>query len=262
MNIIEAIHNRTSIRNYLPRPLTPLLDNLLQKSIDNAESPFGGSFTIALRSFDFGDQAIPSTYGVIKGARSFLLMAYSDDNIDALSAGYAMERIVLDATMQQLGTCWLAGTFKGSQFSRGFESPQDTRLKIVIPVGFPAPKRSLREKVMRFAVSSDKRKPMKDLFFDSSFDSPLGSDSRFYEPLQLMRLAPSSTNSQPWRAVVCGDTVHFYIKSRGQISYLDCGIGLCHFSIGMGSGSGSYVSDPSAPAPAKGLDYVISFRQA
>jgi len=45
----------------------------------------------------------------------------------------------------------------------------------------------------------------------------------------MMRLAPSSVNSQPWRALVVGDTVHFYYTPKSNLSLIDCGIGLCHF---------------------------------
>lgn len=260
MNLIDAIKKRTSVRSYLPKTLSPLHQQHLQKHLDNASSPFGGSFTMTQRSFDFGEEAIPSTYGVIKGARSFMLMAYSDDNNDALSAGYAMERVVLEATAEGLATCWLAGTFKGSQFSRGFDAPEGQKLHIVIPVGYHAEKRSLRERIMRFAVSSDKRKPMESLFFEGSFENPIKENNPFYGPLSMLRLAPSSSNTQPWRAVAVGDTIHFYVKSRGQLSWLDCGIGLCHFDIGLGSRKGHYHKDDKAPAPSKGLEYVISFR--
>lgn len=44
-----------------------------------------------------------------------------------------------------------------------------------------------------------------------------------------MRLAPSSTNSQPWRAEVVGDTVYFYYENKSEASILDLGIGICHF---------------------------------
>ena len=55
----------------------------------------------------------------------------------------------------------------------------------------------------------------------------------------MVRLAPSAGNKQPWRAVVCGDRVHFYEKKTksmsdsplGDIQKVDVGIGLAHFDL-------------------------------
>ena len=55
---------------------------------------------------------------------------------------------------------------------------------------------------MRATLGSAKRKPMDDLFI-------VNDESKFYWPLEMMRLAPSSTNSQPWRAEVDSNTVYF-----------------------------------------------------
>ncbi len=257
MTLIDAIKQRTSIRNYQPETLTEPDEEFILDCFSKADSPFGNDFTMALSRYDSEEESIPSTYGFIKGARSFMLMSYPDDNAAALAAGYAMERIVLEATRKGLGTCWLAGTFNGSQFSRKINWDEDKKLKIVIPIGYAAEKRSLRERFMRIAVNSDKRKPMQSLFFENTFSTPLNQDSCYYFPLQMMRLAPSSTNSQPWRAIVIENTIHFYIKSRGMLSWIDCGIGLCHFDIALNTGQ--YFQASNAPTPPKGLTYVTSF---
>lgn len=49
----------------------------------------------------------------------------------------------------------------------------------------------------------------------------------------------SAVNRQPWRAVVCGNAVHFYEKkakamsnnSLGDIQKVDVGIALAHFDL-------------------------------
>lgn len=47
----------------------------------------------------------------------------------------------------------------------------------------------------------------------------------------MMRLAPSSTNSQPWRSIVKGDIVHFYSKGAETVHMVDVGIGMSHFDM-------------------------------
>ena len=129
-----------------------------------------------------------------------------------------------------LGTCWIAATFKGSDFDRGETWPDGEELKIICPVGV-AEKPRLLERIGRQVMGSNNRKPFGDLFFTDSFKESLSPESHFGEPLEMLRLAPSSTNSQPWRALVSGDTVHFYYKPKSQASVLDTAIGMCHFYL-------------------------------
>ena len=64
-----------------------------------------------------------------------------------------------------------------------------------------------------------------------------------------MRLAPSSLNSQPWRAVVDGDTAHFFVAAKARDNYVDMGIGLAHVAL-VASEQGLVLSDCSDPAAA------------
>jgi len=92
----------------------------------------------------------------------------------------------------------------------------------------------------------------------------------FREALEMVRLAPSAVNKQPWRAVVCGDTVHFYEKQgKGfvaangwDIQKVDVGIALYHFVCGMeerGRKTVFDLADPSLPHPADTV-YIASIR--
>lgn len=65
-----------------------------------------------------------------------------------------------------------------------------------------------------------------ELFFDGTFDLPLTREKAgvFAEPLDMVRLAPSAVNKQPWRVVVADNAAHFYLKrSKGFVhgSHLD-----------------------------------------
>ncbi len=90
------------------------------------------------------------------------------------------------------------------------------------------------------------------------------------EALELVRLAPSAVNRQPWRAVVCDDTVHFYEKQgKGfvaangwDIQKVDVGIALCHFVCAMeerGRKTVLAITDPGLPHPADTV-YIASIR--
>ena len=231
MNIIEAMEERTSVRTYTDQPLSDAQSNELRQAIAKAYNPFGGHATIRLANFNLDGPFRPSTYGVISGASSYLLMGIAADRMSALSAGFMMEQVVLKATEMGLGTCWIAASFKGTDFADKADMPDDEPLKIVSPVGYPASKKKFLEKITRFAARSNTRKPFETLFFSKNFETPLATDNKFAPSLEMLRIAPSSTNSQPWRAVVDGDTVHFFYLDKSKASILDCGIGICHFYL-------------------------------
>lgn len=257
MTIEEAIRARKSVRTYDGAPLSPEEIKAIETAIEHTTSPFGGCYAMRLQEFDLKGAMSPGTYGVIRGARHYLLLAYADDEASTLSAAYAMEQVVLRATSLGLGTCWVAGTMRGSSFDRGQEWPDGATLKIVLPIGHAAGRRSLVDRVSRVIEGADKRKPFSSLFFDGSFDIPLSADSRFGHALSMVRLAPSSVNSQPWRAVVSGDSVHFY-RRRRPLSVVDCGIALCHFDLSCPGGH--FYKAEDAPAPPFGLAYLMSWK--
>lgn len=228
MTIIEAIKGRRSVRNFNGVPLTDSQRNELLEYIGQTVNPFGGNFSIRLKTFDLTGGYKPSTYGMIKGANDFFMVGVDDNEISALATGFCFEQIVLKAWRMGLGTCWIAATFKGTDFDDGEGWPAGQTLRIICPIGTAA-NQSMMEKITRFALGSRNRKPFGDLFFSTDFTSSLSPDSRFGEALEMLRLAPSSTNSQPWRAIADGNAVHFYYVPKSSLSVLDCGIGLCHF---------------------------------
>ncbi len=261
MNIIEAIKGRRSVRSYNGESLSQSQIRELEKTIESVESPFGGSVTIRLQSFDLKDGFKPSTYGMIKGAVDFFLMGIKDDKQSALTAGFKFEQVVLKAWQMGLGTCWIAATFKGTDFTKGQSWPEGEELKIVCPVGVAA-KQSLREKATRLALGSKNRKPFDKLFFSDDFPLPYDPKGRFGEALEMMRLAPSSTNSQLWRALVCGDAVHFYYVPKSPASVLDCGIGISHFveTEKFNHRSGVFEEMDNVPVAPDNWIYLISYK--
>ena len=86
----------------------------------------------------------------------------------------------------------------------------------------------------------------------------------------MARWAPSAGNGQPWRAVVDGNSVHFYeaksLKDSplGDIQKVDVGIALAHFDMSLEEEGvkGTYsVSDPEITAP-ENTHYIVTWRRA
>lgn len=260
MDIKEIIRQRRSVRSFNGEPVSDSVRKELLESLGNIDDPFEGDFTIRLRSFDLKDGYRPATYGMIKGASDFFLIGMADDEKTLLSVGFCFEQIVLKASSLGLGTCWIAATFRETDFDSGQTWPANERLRIVCPVGYPA-RKTVVEKITRMTLGSRSRRPFSELFFDDNFCSPLAPDSRFGESLEMMRLAPSSKNSQPWRALVKGNAVHFYYVPKSPISILDCGIGLCHFYFTEKADgrNGLFHKEDTIPGVHENWMYLISY---
>lgn len=225
MDIKQLIAKRVSVRSYESTIISDEVIFALNKSIDSATTPFGGNVKIGLVHFTKDAPARPGTYGVIKGAEWFMVMSAADDDRSWLSAGFMMEQPVLKATELGLGTCWMAATFSDKQFSRVFSAPEGQKIMMVSPVGYPAGKKRILERITGMIAKSRTRKEFSTLFRDTDMDH------RFNDALEMVRLAPSSVNSQPWRAIVRHGAVHFYNAGKGRLSLVDMGIGLCHFYL-------------------------------
>lgn len=261
MNIKEIIEKRISVRTFdASRDINSKEIEIIRESISRASTPFGGTFKIEFKKFDLKGPQSPSTYGTITGASRYLLIGIHDDDLSMLSAGFGMEKVILKATELGLGTCWMALSFKDSDFSKAADMPVDEPLRIISPVGYPAKKRKMLESVTRMALRSSKRLPMEELFFEGEFDIPVSSNNRFYDALEMMRLAPSAKNTQPWRALIRDKVVWFYYVEKSKISILDLGIGLCHFDCTLKSERKHGVWEKSVEAPEKkGFIPVVKF---
>ncbi len=237
----STVEERKSIRTYLSDPITEEDREKISAYIDylsSAPSPF--ECKIRIRIFDVNKEINSKdlgTYGVIKNARTYLGVAAEKSPIAMQAVGYSFEKLVLYAQSIGLGTCWLGGTFNRGEFAKAMQIEENEFFPIASPIGYPAPKNHTINKVMRMAIKADKRKEWDKLFFDGDFSKPLTKEEagKWAYPLEMVRLAPSAANKQPWRIVRQGNMWHFFEKkemsSENDIQRLDVGIALCHFEL-------------------------------
>lgn len=237
--IVETIKKRCSVRTYQDKELEPNVREMLQSYMDNLENPFGmqvKKYIIDKKLASEGEKL--GTYGVIKGASTFMGISVPDKDLAHVAAGYEFENLILEATALGLGTVWLAATFNREGFASAMGVPKDELFPAISPVGYPAAKRSLTESLMRTAMRSSSRKEWNTLFYLDNFQTPLHKDESgdYAEPLEMLRLAPSDKNTQPWRVLKASNSYHFFVTyksgiSRGEeiIKRVDAGIALSHF---------------------------------
>lgn len=223
VSLQQAIRERRSVRTFDGRDLSADDAQSIDAAIAEASAPFDGRFAIRRAAFPADGPTRPGSYGVVRGAVSYMLLYVGDRAIDRMAGGFAMERIVLEATRRQLATCWIGGTFRKSTFGVAADPVDGMRLTIVVPIGYSAERKRFVERLTSFAARSRTRLPFSRLFS--------GDTEWCAEPLEMMSLAPSSVNSQPWRAVASSTAVEFTATAAGVLHDIDMGIGLCHFCL-------------------------------
>jgi nitroreductase len=180
------------------------------------------------------------TYGFIKGAQEFVVGAIEKSDYYKENYGYMMEAIILAATDLHLGTCWLGGTFNKSLFSTKVNCQKNEIVPAITPIGYTPEKRRTKEKAIRAFTKADSRFPWSKIFFENTFSTvlPRETTGRYETLLEMVRLAPSAGNKQPWRVLKEKETekFHFYVKSSQQKVYntfinIDVGIAICHFDL-------------------------------
>lgn len=273
--ITEIIATRTSVRNYKSEEISKELKDKLVTYISNVEGPFDEKvyYKIIDKSNtgkETGEKI--GTYGVIKGASSYIVGKVEKGKMDLEQFGYTLEKIILYATSLNLGTCWLGGTFKRSSFENIIDIKDYEILPAVTPIGYIEKKKRLLDSVMRLGAGSNNRKEWSELFFYKSFDNPLKKHESedWSTALEMVRIAPSASNKQPWRIVKDDNKYHFFIRTSPgyssalgyNIQRIDIGIAICHFEMTMNElgVNGSWIMDSelSIELP-QNTNYVITW---
>lgn len=276
-NAYETVKKRFSVRSYSSQPVEKDLYRDLEKYIEAVTSgPFGNKprfMLLDMEPLDKKELRGLGTYGFIKGARLYILGAVKEKTQGAMEdLGYCLEKIVLKATSIGLGTCWLGGTFKRAAFARKMNLGTDEILPAITPVGYQAVEKNQVDQLAGFAFKSKKRKPCSELFYGPDGKTALSKKEAgpFHEPLEAVRLGPSTSNRQPWRLIKDETgTFHLFLKENKlynrilgkiRLQNVDMGISMCHFDLVAREKNltGSWQARSGAPA-ITGLQYIATW---
>jgi len=276
---MDAMRRRRSCRSCEKTPIAAELRASLETALQShTRGPFGnaGRFML-LAATEQDSKALKGfgTYGFVKNPAGFILGAISRGPRSLEDFGYLMELQILEATSLGLGTCWLGGTFSRSRFAEHLQVG-DEEMPAVVSVGYAAESKGFFDRIIRKNVEGDRRLPWGDLFFDSEPGRPLSRDAagELEDVVEMVRLAPSASNHQPWRLVRSGARWDFYMKRTAgyrernrmlfgvdDLQRVDMGIAMCHFELScreLGF-AGSWVDNKLQPA--NGAEYVVSFER-
>ena len=271
IDVKETIKRRVSTRSYEEKSLTKKDKRKLIDFNASLTNPFGVDVKVQYISKDKGAEDVQlGTYGTIRGAKDFLAITVKDQSYAMEAVGYQFENLVLFATDMGLGTVWLAGTFNRKDFKNVIEISDADLFPCICPVGYPGQKRSFIEKITRASLGSKKRKEWDKLFFLEDFSKSLTKEDagRYTDALDMLRLAPSATNAQPWAVVKEGDKFHFFCNYKNSINndikkikHLDLGIALSHFhqtAMSDGLNGKLEVADIDFDVP-ENMHYIITY---
>ena len=247
----EIIKARSSCRTYIKRPIDVEKQKLIKKYLAQIKpGPFGNKAVFHLISAsddDLNSLKDLGTYGFIKGAPSFIIGSVQKKEKNLEDFGYSLEKIVLFITDIGLGTCWLGGSFNKSTFAKRISLSDDDVIPAVTPVGYRDEKGGIVDSLIKWSAKSKLRKEWESLFFLEKFGQSLlkKSAGKYEDALEMLRLAPSASNRQPWRVIKDKNKniFHFYLqRTKGyyrkdnflkitDLQRVDMGIAMCHFEL-------------------------------
>jgi hypothetical protein len=246
MKVVETIEKRKSVRTYVPTELSSQTLIPLRKIASELKGPFETPFHFELfkaqsKLMDTNEGLKLGTYGVIRGANHYIAGIVEQGEHDLEQLGYVMEHLILHATDMNLGTCWLGGTFSKKTLGIQLRLKENELMPAITPVGYKADNESLLSMAMKWSAKSAIRKDWSELFFNDVSLNPFNQlETGAYDlALEMVRLAPSASNKQPWRIVKDGRNFHFFMQENKMttkvmgfpLQRVDMGIAMCHFEL-------------------------------
>lgn len=262
-NLEKHIRERRSVRTFNQRVLTKEDYETLCTFIKKLDNPFG----LVVEFCFIENMNCP----VVVGTELYVGAKIKNSPYLNEAFGYTFEKFVLYAQSLGIGTVWIGGTMDRTAFEKAMNLKDDEIMPCISPVGYPSEKMSIREMMMRKGVKADERKSFEEIVYLNDFEHPLNPDDAgdLFLPLEMVRLAPSAVNKQPWRMLIQNHFVHFYLERSknfggGKIDMqkIDLGIALCHFEImanDLGISTELIIEKPDVYAK-KELEYIASYK--
>ena len=278
----QIIHRRRSVRTYSGEEIeTEKLAHIQDMLSSPMQGPFGNEVKFVL--FDISQLSNKEakklgTYGIIKGARHFVAGSVQDAEGAVEDFGYCMEKLILELTRMNLGTCWLAGTFRRKNFADKIGMAAEELLPAVTPFGYIKDNRSIIDRSLQYMAKSRARKPFSEIFFHGDLNSPLDESEagEYRDALEAVRVGPSASNKQPWVIIKerGGNIFHFFLRrtpgyvvklGKIKIQNLDLGVAMCHFELVTAENgqNGEWIFNAPAPDIETGeMEYIATWRKA
>jgi hypothetical protein len=277
---IDTMKKRQSIRTFATERIKDSQIKKVKEYIKNEENLIGplgnkGRIEFIQVTNNISDKGIKlGTYGFIKNPQAYLVGVTKNSKYSLVEFAYTFQKAVIMLTEQDIGTCWMGGTFNRNSFEQEIQFEKGEFIPCITPIGYPSQKQRVFDKALRYVVKADNKKPWNKLFYDSAFNVPLTKEKAdsLEIPFEMVRLGPSASNKQPWRLLLSSDRklCHFFIEhipnyssSLGyDMQLLDLGIAMCQFELAckeLGIDGRWNVEQPIIPLPNEQTEYIASW---
>lgn len=272
--IEEIIRKRYSCRTYVNEKLDEKSIEMINEFLSLTEKgPFNNNAKFILVDTKKKEERLKiGTYGMISGARYFIVGIMNKKSINFTDFGYLMEKIILKATELDFGTVWLGSAFNMGTFSNLVHLRDNEIIPAISPIGKIAENKRNFDKIISWGIKARKRKAWTELFFNGQFTKPLTAEQSapYALALEMLRLAPSARNDQPWRIVKINELFHFYLKTQSMyiielyksMRFIDIGIAMSHFELTAKENhlSGKWmIKNPQLAPQPKNYEYIATW---
>jgi|Deesub1362B_J571_1020462.scaffolds.fasta_scaffold04457_4 nitroreductase len=175
MDIYEAIETRRSVRRYRPNPVPEEKIERILEAARWAPSWRNGQpwHFIVVREESARKTLTKGVLGLVTDAPIYVV-ACGDPAKSAVEEGkdyylvdvaIAMEYLILAATAEGLGTCWVGGMFSEEGVKKVLSIPEDIQVVALTPLGYPSEGRGAKAmaRAMYALVRSRTRKPPSEI---------------------------------------------------------------------------------------------------
>ncbi|MBN2248685.1 MAG: hypothetical protein JW733_08290 [Coriobacteriia bacterium] len=238
----EAIPARISSRRFTGEALTSAELDRLEQTCERLSTPSGSARAILIRTAPpevF--TGLVGSYGRIEGAPSCVALVGADDAGHEI--GYIGEAIVLDATIGDIESCWIALAFDAERVGPLVGLADGERVHGILALGHATETPSFSERLGRAAMRARKRLPLEKIAPGHE-----GWPAWAQEAIVAARLAPTGANRQPCRFHMDGDALVMTTAPKPYwTAPLDRGITMLHAELGAAHAgvSGRWTANPA-----------------
>ena len=270
MSFLEDVKTRRSVRAFDGKAPSAEIINELKEYAENITNPYGVNVRFVFLDAKENDLSSP----VLSGETLYVSAVVKKAEHFEEAYGYAFQKLLMKAHQLGLGTVWIGGTMPREKFEAASDLKDGEYMPCMSPLGVTAKKMSVKEVLMRKGVKADTRKAFEELFYNGSFATPVTESASMgmglHDALEVVRLAPSAVNKQPWRIVIADRKAHFFeahdkgfVTPNYDLQKIDMGIALYNFEtqlLSEGRTAELSCEKPEITAP-EGMDYIatISF---
>lgn len=214
MELLEAMKQRHSVRQYMEKSLNPDVKKALQDEIAACNQE-GGLHIQLITDEPKAFNSFMAHYGKFDGVTNYIAMIGKKGSDLEELCGYYGERLVLKAQQLGLNTCWVAMTYK--KIPGTFQVGNGEKLTVVIAVGYGKTQGTAHKSKAASAVSN------------LTGSSP----AWFRSGVEAALLAPTAMNQQKF-TLTCENGSVSAKAGSGFYTKLDLGIVKYHFELGAG----------------------------